>query len=346
MKIYLLPEKGNYYKANLHSHSTVSDGKWTVEEMKKNYMAEGYSIVAYTDHQVFVTHNDLSDGEFLALNGYEVDIPEDKPWGERTKTCHFCLIALDRDRTVQNIYHDSIFIDQNADKVEIAKDRAPIVRRYDPEFISSLMKEAREDRFFVTYNHPVWSLESMDEYLKYSGMHAMEIVNYGSYVTGHEERNSVIYDNMLHNGQNVYCIAADDNHNTFPIDSPRCDSFGGFTMIKAEKLEYSTVTKALLDGHFYASEGPEIYDLYFDTEDNSFHIRTSEAVRVAKTTGERYHSVRTPAHKGGTITEAVFGLGKLVDGYVRFIVRDRDGREAQTHAYRVDEIINKIKENR
>ena len=35
MKVYLLPQNGNYYKANLHSHSTLSDGKWTVEEMAK-----------------------------------------------------------------------------------------------------------------------------------------------------------------------------------------------------------------------------------------------------------------------------------------------------------------------
>ena len=102
-----------------------------------------------------MTHNELSDESFLALNGYEVDVPEDKPWGERTKTCHFCLIALDKDRKVQNLYHDSIFIDRNADKVEIAKDRAPIVRRYDTEFISSLMEQARADGFYVTYNHPV-----------------------------------------------------------------------------------------------------------------------------------------------------------------------------------------------
>ena len=35
MKIHLLPDGKNAYKANLHSHSTVSDGKWTPEEMKE-----------------------------------------------------------------------------------------------------------------------------------------------------------------------------------------------------------------------------------------------------------------------------------------------------------------------
>ena len=32
-KIYLLPKTGNLYKANLHCHSTVSDGSFTPEEL-------------------------------------------------------------------------------------------------------------------------------------------------------------------------------------------------------------------------------------------------------------------------------------------------------------------------
>ena len=345
MKVYLLPPNGSFYKANLHSHSTVSDGQWTPEEMKENYKAHGYSIVAYTDHQVFLPHNELADENFLPLNGYEVDIPEDKPWGFTTKTCHFCLIALDKDRTLQKIYHDSIYIDRIKDKVDIDKSREPIKRVYDQEFISSLMEEARKDGFFVTYNHPVWSLEDKDEYLKYHGMHAFEIVNYGSYVTGHEERNSALYDNMLLNGQNVYCIAADDNHNVCSMDSPHCDSFGGFTMIKADRLEYGTVTKALVDGHFYASEGPKIYDLYYDTEDELFHIKTSDAVRIVLTSGKRYNYVSTAKYKGDVITEATFKLRAGSNGYVRFIVRDRDGKQAYTHAYDLSNVLSKNGEN-
>ena len=37
MKKYLLPEGGKFYKANLHCHTTVSDGKMTPEEIKKYY---------------------------------------------------------------------------------------------------------------------------------------------------------------------------------------------------------------------------------------------------------------------------------------------------------------------
>ena len=76
MRKYLLPENGNYYKANLHCHSTISDGGLTPKQIKEIYMSRGYSIVAYTDHQLFVRHNDLTDENFLALNGYEADVTE------------------------------------------------------------------------------------------------------------------------------------------------------------------------------------------------------------------------------------------------------------------------------
>ena len=76
MKKYLLPKNGNFYKANLHCHTNISDGKLSPEEVKKAYKDNGYSVVAYTDHEVYITHNDLTDDEFLALNGMEIAFGE------------------------------------------------------------------------------------------------------------------------------------------------------------------------------------------------------------------------------------------------------------------------------
>ena len=45
----------------MHIHTTVSDGKATPEEAKEAYKSRGYSIVAYTDHNVMVPHNELAD---------------------------------------------------------------------------------------------------------------------------------------------------------------------------------------------------------------------------------------------------------------------------------------------
>ena len=50
----LLPTSGNLYKTNLHCHTNVSDGRLSPAEVKELYMAHGYSIVAYTDHEVLI----------------------------------------------------------------------------------------------------------------------------------------------------------------------------------------------------------------------------------------------------------------------------------------------------
>ena len=82
MKKHLLPEVGSFYKANLHCHSTLSDGRMTPQELKEHYKGMGYSVLAITDHDILVPHPELNDEHFLTLNGYEMEVNEetDKPW--------------------------------------------------------------------------------------------------------------------------------------------------------------------------------------------------------------------------------------------------------------------------
>ncbi len=51
----LLKKDGQFYRVNLHSHSKVSDGGLTPLEMKEMYKSAGYSAVAFTDHNLFIT---------------------------------------------------------------------------------------------------------------------------------------------------------------------------------------------------------------------------------------------------------------------------------------------------
>ena len=90
MKKHFLPEKGQFYKANLHCHTTVSDGKFTPEETKNMYKAHGYSILAFTDHNIMIPHHDLTDENFLALTGFEMDFNLYQD-GTMPKTCHICF---------------------------------------------------------------------------------------------------------------------------------------------------------------------------------------------------------------------------------------------------------------
>ena len=72
--MYLISPFKKQYKANLHSHSTFSDGKKTPQEMKELYKNNGYSILAITDHEVPKNHSYLTDPDFLMITGYETYI--------------------------------------------------------------------------------------------------------------------------------------------------------------------------------------------------------------------------------------------------------------------------------
>jgi len=315
MKKYLLPENGTFYKANLHSHSTCSDGTMTPEEMKQAYMAKGYSVIAYTDHGKLIPHNELTDEHFLALNGLEIGLGEfkkDDPRYKIRRNCDIGLIAPHSDVTEKPELHIT-----------------PV--RYAPEVVLDIMQTYRDAGFFVTYNHPTWSMERYSDYMQYSGMHAMEMVNYGCVVCGFPEHNERIYDDLLIGGRHIFCIAADDNHNK----PGRPDSFGAYTVIKARELSYDAVMDALFAGSFYASEGPEIRELF--VEDGVITVRTSPAKRINIITPTKICKSVT-SEDGGSVCEASMGLDPIC-GYVRITVTDDMGKCAYSNAYFIEELL-------
>ena len=340
MKKYLLPENGQFYKANLHCHSTVSDGALTPAEIKAHYMAHGYSVVAYTDHDIMIPHDDLADENFLPLHGYEMEVNEAREGDfSLIKTCHMCLIALEPDNLKQACWHRGDYLFGNAPKyreqAQFYEEEPDYVRAYTPERISDMMAKGREKGFFVTYNHPIWSMENREQYLNYHNMHAMEICNYGCIHEGYDDYVPVIYDEMLRAGKRIYCIATDDNHNHGGVEAPGGDSFGGFTMIKAEKLGYRDITSALEKGHFYASQGPKIKSLWY--EDGKVHIACEPVKTIVFSYGTRWnHTSHAPEGEHLTSAEAPVSDSCV---YVRVTITDENGKKANTNAYFVDELM-------
>ena len=330
MKKYLFPESGQFYKANLHCHTTVSDGCRTPDEIKEIYRANGYSIVAYTDHNVLIPHNDLRSEDFLPLNGVEVDVDEadDKHW-RKIKRCHLCFIALEPDNLTMPFYHRSKYVFGNAEayrsQVRYDESQPDYEREYSHVGISDMMKRARNAGFFVTYNHPTWSREEYPDYTGYRGMHAMELINYGTLRVGFQEYNPRVYDDILRNGQRIYAVGTDDNHH------PE-DEGGSWTMIKADRLDYRTITRALEQGHFYTSMGPQIHSVWF--EDGFIHITCSPASRILA----NYGSFRAHAEYGDGLIHAAFPLEEL-DDYVRLTVVDEKGNTADTNAFFTEDIF-------
>ena len=360
MKKYLL-KPGNWYKANLHCHTNISDGFYSPEEIKKMYKEKGYSIVAFTDHEYLALHNDLSDDSFLALNGYEVSVTEsvtDERPAPKCKTYHMNFYAKDKNNDtmvgVTESYCKRWFKDKDVSKIKHILPRE--TREYTPEFVNSYIKDANDNGFFVSINHPMWSLQTFADYKEINGLWGIELYNHGCNVAGYLEDSNHIYDKLLRQRKYLFPLATDDNHNlsqTYKVQ----DSFGGFVMINAEKLDYDTVIKSLLEGEFYSSTGPVFEEIYI--EDNMAHIKCSpvreirmltegrdgmiarhkDGINAATSSKATALSFKADENKADVLTEAVFEIDpEFCCDLIRFDIRGLDGKFADTRAFTLREL--------
>ncbi len=332
MKKILLDGDKNYYKANLHCHSTKSDGKMTVEEIKEHYKKNGYSVVAFTDHEHLIDNSYLNDDSFLAITSCEIAIKEFENLStlkkRDMKVCHFNFFAKDSsniDTPCYNSVYDH-YCDDELRKI-IKHTCGEYKREYSPEKINEIIKIASEKGFLVSYNHPRWSLENATDYLNYKGLWAVEIYNSACNIGGLYEYDINVYDDFLRKGHNIACIAGDDNHS---IDSTCI----GFVMINADELDYEVIMTALEDHNFYSSTGPIIKNLYVE-DDVAYLTFEKGEYAVMSTKGRRVEKQMANNPDGENTVQ--FKILSDEDGYIRFDVVDKFGRRANTCAYNVSE---------
>ncbi len=341
-KLYLLPQDGQYYKANLHCHSTVSDGRLTPEQLRDAYRAEGYSILAITDHEVGVDHSDLNLPDFLMLTGYEISV---NPVGTdyvREKVCHINLISSRPDYTKQVCYdptHFNDYLRKSLRPEDIPEET--YTRSYSPECVNEIVRQAHDKGYLCSYNHPTWSMESFAEYGQYKGFDMMEMVNNTSTVVGYDECNSHAYDEMLRAGRRLSCTCTDDNHDAFPLGDPKNDSFGGYIWLNALALDYDSVIESLRYGDFYASAGgPTISELSFDGQ--KVRLVCSGAREIRRISNLRSGMLSFRPGEGELLTEIESGLTDE-ESYFRFQLVGPDGKCSFTRAYYPDEMEQAFK---
>jgi len=338
MKIDLLPVVPEYFKTNLHTHTNISDGSLTPEEMIAKYKGAGYKVLSLTDHNVIVDHSAKTTEDFLLLTGIEVNIndgeylPTKGFWG---LTYHLNLIAKDphnlwqpvnvvRKRETAKPYEDLVTC-ENMPKI------------YGVKEINEMIALANRKGFLVMYNHPVWSGQRSADYLPLKGLWAMEMRNTSSARAGYNENNHWVYQEMLENGMRLFPTGTDDAHTEKSL-------FGAWCMVGAEKLEYGSVMEALEKGDFYMSCGPEIHSL--SLEDGFLNITCTDAREILVETHARA-ARRAAAGEGEYLREARIDLTKFFDwceavpqdhAFFRVTVYGPDGSYAATRAYWVDQL--------
>ena len=317
MKNYLIPENGNFYKANLHCHTTLSDGKMTPEQVKEYYTKNGYNIVAFTDHSKYAWHKELISDDFLPLAGFEAAWtcldPDVTPL--KFKLCHINFIAKNPET--------SVYLPEN--------------HAYDVGEINRYIAQMKKNGWICNLNHVGWSLQTSDDINSIDGIDGFEVYNHGSEALDNNGQYQAYWARYLNNGKTAFAIATDDNHCGYEPDgtmSPADDTLGGYICISMPQLSYECFADSFENGRFYASTGIEIKELYINEETDELVLSSSPVKQIII---KGIHTV--PAYRlngyGDDFTTVHIPLDTIrsKEPFIRLELRTSDGKQAYTQPY-------------
>jgi len=215
---------GKWYKGNLHTHTTNSDGELSPQEVANWYRNQGYDFLMLSDHNKLTDVRGLSDPDFLVMSGIEFDVDRT----ELGETYHLLGLNL----------NEEIKLPQRI----TAQETIDLIHSKGGEVIVA---------------HPYWSGLTINELLPLQGYIGLEVFNTTCLRGIGKGLSNVHWDDLLARGRLLWGFAVDDAHFHRP------DAGQGWIMVKAPKLTRDDIMKAIKGGLFYSSCGPEIIDLCF-----------------------------------------------------------------------------------
>ena len=208
------------YKVNLHTHTTLSDGRRSPLEVLAIYREAGYDAIAITDHWYYGEGGEHEG--MTILSGAEYN----------TKT-HDCR---------EGVFHI----------VGVGMKEDPHLVKGTP--VPETIERIRAAEGIVILAHPAWSLNTPEQILPLEGIDATEIYNTVSGLHMSRRPDSgLIVDMIGAKGRFYPLIAADDTHY---YDGDECVSW---IMVEAEDNGEERLIPAIREGKYYATQGPEVH---------------------------------------------------------------------------------------
>jgi hypothetical protein len=287
-------QPGRFYKGNLHTHSTNSDGAFPVEEVIRRYRQHGYDFLAMSDH--FLERYDFPVTDTTASRGDDFTT----------------LIAAE--------FHVGKM--QNEEIWHVLGVGLPLdfARPAEDESIVEISRRAADAGAFIGIVHPTWNGVRPEDAQILPFAHGIEIYNHGSHVENDRGDGWGLCDQLLNEGRHVQSFATDDAHLLTH------DAFGGWIHVKAEDLNPDSLLQSLKAGRFYSSQGPQIHDIRVEGDEIVVECSPANGILAS---GRGSRGVQQLGHG---LTGARLPLKKFKDGYVRIIVADERGRKAWSNA--------------
>lgn len=299
--------KGKFYRGNLHTHSTRSDGALDPGEVCRRYQAEGYDFIALTDHFIGLFDYPITDTIQHRQDGFSTILGAELHTGamENGHLWHLLAVGLPSDFTPPD-----------------ASNFRPI---NGSETAASIAQRARDAGAFVAIAHPHWSGLTEADARSITAAHAVEIYNHGCVVDNDRGEGFLTLEHLLNEGRHLSLIATDDAH----FNSP--DFFGGWVMVKSIENTPDALLEALKSGNFYSSTGPEIRDIRI--VDNSVEVDCSPAINILV----QGHGSPMANVRGEAMTTAQISLERLSgSSWIRITVIDRAGKRAWSNPVWLD----------
>lgn len=284
---------GTFWKGNLHTHSTNSDGRRSPEAVCALYREAGYDFLALTDHFLAQYNFPLSDTRPMRTDGFTTILGAELHAGktELGDIWHILAVGL---------------------PLEFAPPHAD-------ESGPQIAQRALDAGAYVAIAHPHWYALTEADALSLGAVDAIEIFN-GVAVDANDRADSWhLADVLLGKGYRYTTCATDDCH----FVPPRSDFARGWVHVKSTSLTPEALLAALKAGHYYSSTGPQIHDIQI-VPNEKITVRCSPASAIF-VTGVRATGVYT---HGNGLVEAELPLTKLRSPYIRVTVRDADGQRA------------------
>ncbi len=276
-------------KANLHTHTTNSDGALAPQEAIRRYAEKGYGVLALTDHRQVHKIAPYDPMGMILIQGAELH-----PLNPGRPNWH--LVALDLPDDFKHV-------------------NAAVTGESAQEIIDLVAAAGG----ITAVAHPYWCGYGSEVVKSVKGYFAMEI--YNTECRGvNREYSLQTWDELLFEGYRVPGIAVDDVHGEHNL-------FGGWTVICAREKSREAVMEALRKGEFYASQGPEFHSITLDGD--IFRAEFSEceyACFIRKVTGVQVWAEKPGDML--TSMELDISEFRGEDYYIRCCIRDANGKYA------------------
>lgn len=295
----------HWYKGNLHTHTTESDGDADPKTVTKWYRQHGYDFLILSDHNHRTVIDYSTSRKFrrpLMIPGEEVTV---RLINNLPAALHINAIGITR--VVEPIDAGSMVPTMQAN-------------------IDSIVSAGG----LVQFNHPNYSWAYNHEAISQTrGATLLEIHNAhpATNNAGSLNRPSTeeIWDKVLSTGLPIYGVATDDAHNYHDFTPEKSNPGRAWVTVRASKLEEEAILQSLSSGDFYSSTGVTLLDIDFQQDMIQIDIEEfRDSVYTTTFTG-----------KDGVILDVQDNLTpsyqiKGTEGYVRATIASSAGQRAWT----------------